>query len=93
MVNAAVIALSLRLSTFTRMMILASVLAAFCRLALLIHLSSVIVAIVRAGRRKARCRPPPTRRPITIDRFPVCDVDNFVEETLTSSFRPRLPAL
>jgi ceramide glucosyltransferase len=68
------------------MMILGSVLAAFCALALLTHLSSVIVAI-------ARCRPPngalpPARGapPVTIVR-PVCGVDNFVEDTLASSFR------
>jgi ceramide glucosyltransferase len=67
------------------MMILVAALAAFCGLALLIHLSSVIVAIVR-------CRPPqgalpPARGtpPATIVR-PVCGVDNFVEDTLASSF-------
>jgi ceramide glucosyltransferase len=72
------------------MMILGSVLAAFCGLALLIHLASVIVAIVR-------CRPPqvalPPMRgapPVTIVR-PVCGVDNFVEDTLASSFRLDYP--
>ncbi len=67
------------------MTILTSAAAAFCGLALLIHLVSVMVAIVR-------CRPP--RRalavasdapPVTIMR-PVCGVDNFVEDTLASSF-------
>jgi ceramide glucosyltransferase len=90
MVNAAVIALSSQLGTFTGMTILVSALAAFCGLALLIHLASVIVAIVR-------CRPPkgalpPARGvpPVTIVR-PVCGVDNFVEETLASSFRLDYP--
>lgn len=89
-VNVAVIALSLRLATVIRMMILGFVLAAFCAPALLIHLSSVIVAIVR-------CRPPqgalpPARGapPVTIVR-PVCGVDNFVEDTLASSFRLDYP--
>jgi len=67
------------------MTILISAAAAFCGLALLIHLVSVMVAIVR-------CRPP--RRaltaasdapPATIVR-PVCGIDNFVEDTLASSF-------
>jgi ceramide glucosyltransferase len=73
------------------MTILMSAAAAFCGLALLIHLVSVMVAIVR-------CRPP--RRalaaasdapPVTIVR-PVCGVDNFVEDTLASSFALDYPA-
>ena len=72
------------------MTILISAAAAFCGLALLIHLVSVMVAIVR-------CRPP--RRaltaasdapPATIVR-PVCGIDNFVEDTLASSFALNYP--
>jgi ceramide glucosyltransferase len=67
------------------MTILTSAAAAFCGLALLIHLVSVMVAIVR-------CRPPQRALAaasdapsVTIVR-PVCGVDNFVEDTLASSF-------
>jgi ceramide glucosyltransferase len=65
--------------------------AAFCGLALFIHLVSVMVAIVR-------CRPPrhamaaaPDAPPVTIVR-PVCGVDNFVEDTLASSLALDYPA-
>jgi ceramide glucosyltransferase len=57
---------------------------AFCGIATFLHLASVIVAIVR-------CRPPrplaPPRDapPVTIVR-PVCGLDNFVEDTLASTF-------
>jgi len=58
--------------------------AAFCGVTSFLHLASVIVAIVR-------CRPAPPHAPspdappVTIVR-PVCGVDNFVEDTLASSF-------
>jgi ceramide glucosyltransferase len=90
MVNTAVIALSLRLGTFARMMILGSVLAVFCGLALLIHLASVIVAIVRCRPPHRALPPAPDTPPVTIVR-PVCGVDNFVEDTLASSFRLDYP--
>jgi ceramide glucosyltransferase len=84
-VNARVIALSLRIASLAWMTILILAAAAFCALALLVHLVSMMVAIVR-------CRPPrralaaPTAAPrVTIVR-PVCGVDNFVEDTLASSF-------
>jgi ceramide glucosyltransferase len=57
---------------------------AFCGITILLHLASVIVAIVR-------CRPPRPLAPatdapaVTIVR-PVCGVDNFVEDTLASTF-------
>lgn len=59
--------------------------SALCGIATLIHLVTVAVAIVR-------CRPPrhplaaaPDAPPVTVIR-PVCGVDNFVEDTLASSF-------
>src|SRR5262245_24981907 len=67
------------------MMILLPAAAAFCGLALLIHLVSVTIAIVRC-RAPARALPAsPDAAPVTIVR-PVCGVDNFVEDTLASSF-------
>jgi len=57
---------------------------AFCGITTFLHLTSVIVAIVR-------CRPPQPLAaagdapPVTIVR-PVCGVDNFVEDTLASTF-------
>jgi ceramide glucosyltransferase len=57
----------------------------FCGLATLLHLVSITIAI-------ARCRPPqrllaaaPDAPSVTVVR-PVCGVDNYVEETLASSF-------
>jgi ceramide glucosyltransferase len=68
---------------------------AFCGIATFIHLASAAIAI-------RRCRPPrhprppaPDAPPVTIVR-PVCGVDNFVEETLASSFalaQPRDPVV
>ena len=85
MVNARVIALSLPNDSFVGMTILILAAFAFCGLATLLHLVSVSVSI-------ARCRPPrhpltaaPDGPPVTIVR-PVCGVDNYVEETLASSF-------
>ncbi len=67
------------------MSILISAAAAFCALALLIHLVSVIVAIVRCRPPQRPVAPPADAPPVTIVR-PVCGVDNFVEDTLASSF-------
>jgi len=67
------------------MSILISAAAAFCALALLIHLVSVIVAIVRCRPPQRALAPPADAPPVTIVR-PVCGVDNFVEDTLASSF-------
>ena len=67
------------------MMILISAAAAFCGLATLIHLASVIVAIVRCRPPKTALAPAADAPPVTIVR-PVCGVDNFVEDTLTSTF-------
>ncbi len=59
--------------------------AAFCGLALLIHVVSVIVAIVRCRQSQHALPPAPDAPPVTIVR-PLCGVDNFVEDTLRSSF-------
>ena len=59
--------------------------AAFCGITTLLHLVSVAVAVARCRRRKSPLAPPPEAPPVTIIR-PVCGVDNFVEDTLTSSF-------
>jgi ceramide glucosyltransferase len=67
------------------MTILLFALAAFCGLALLLHLISVIAAIVRCRPPHAALPPAADAPPVTIVR-PVCGVDNFVEETLRSSF-------
>jgi ceramide glucosyltransferase len=72
------------------MIILMSAAAAFCGLALLIHLVSVMVAIVRCRPRRALSAAPDSP-PVTIVR-PVCGVDNFVEDTLASSFALDYPA-
>ncbi len=63
--------------------------AAFCGTTTLIHIVSVFVAI-------ARCRPRPhslparEMPPVTIIR-PVCGIDNFIEDTLRSSFELHYP--
>jgi len=70
----------------------ASVIAAasFCGIAACLHIISIVVAILR-------CRPRtgvvPLREapPVTIVR-PVCGLDNFVEETLRTSFELAYPA-
>jgi ceramide glucosyltransferase len=73
------------------MTILMSAAAAFCGLALLIHLVSVMVAIVRCRPRQRALDPASDAPPVTIVR-PVCGVDNFVDDTLASSFALDYPA-
>jgi ceramide glucosyltransferase len=63
---------------------------AFCALAAALHFASIALAATRcfAG---ARAVPPPHGSPpVTIVR-PLCGVDNFVEETLASTFRLDYP--
>jgi len=67
------------------MTILLSAAATFCGLALLLHLASVIVAVLRCRPPNGALPPPAGAPSVTIVR-PVCGVDNFVEETLASSF-------
>jgi ceramide glucosyltransferase len=63
--------------------------ASFCGITLLLHLFSIVIAA-------RRCRPRPIRHapgtppPLTIVR-PVCGLDNFLEETLRTSFELDYP--
>jgi ceramide glucosyltransferase len=57
---------------------------AFCLLATLVHLASVLVAIVRC-RPSRPLAPANGAPPVSIIR-PVCGIDNFVEDTLRSTF-------
>ncbi|HEY1542010.1 MAG TPA: ceramide glucosyltransferase [Xanthobacteraceae bacterium] len=63
---------------------------AFCGITTFLHLASVIVAIVRCRPRRPLA-PAPDAPPVTIVR-PVCGIDNFVEETLASTFALDYPA-
>jgi ceramide glucosyltransferase len=80
-----VIAVSPRTRSVARMTILIWAAAAFCGIATLVHLVSVVVAIARCRPRKLPLAPAREAPPVTIIR-PVCGVDNFVEDTLASSF-------
>jgi len=66
------------------MTILLSAAFAFCAIATFIHLVSILIATVRC-RPRVSLAPSPDSPPVTIIR-PVCGVDNFVEDTLASSF-------
>jgi ceramide glucosyltransferase len=64
--------------------------AAFAGIALACHLVSILIAVIRC-RRSTRPEPPPRDAPgVTLVR-PVCGLDNFLEETLLSSFRLDYP--
>jgi ceramide glucosyltransferase len=63
--------------------------ASFCGITALLHVVSIIVAIIR-------CRPravlaPPRQAPAVSIVRPVCGLDNFVEETLRTSFELDYP--
>ena len=66
-------------------MILILAASLFCGLAILLHLVSVSVAIARCRPRRRPLAAAPDAPPVTIVR-PVCGLDNYVEETLASSF-------
>jgi hypothetical protein len=70
----------------------ASVIAAasFCGLTASLHFVSIVVAIIRC-RPRGGATPPREGPPVTIVR-PVCGLDNFVEETLRTSFELAYPA-
>jgi ceramide glucosyltransferase len=64
--------------------------AALAGLGLACHLASILIAMIRC-RRSAQAEPPPRDAPgVTLVR-PVCGIDNFLEETLLSSFRLDYP--
>ena len=69
----------------------ASVIAAasFCAATALLHIVSITVTIFRCRPRPVLA-PPPDAPPVTIVR-PVCGLDNFVEETLRTSFELDYP--
>ena len=69
----------------------ASVIAAasFCAVTALLHTVSIIFTIIRCRPRPALA-PPRDAPPVTIVR-PVCGLDNFVEETLRTSFELDYP--
>ncbi|HVY58718.1 MAG TPA: ceramide glucosyltransferase [Xanthobacteraceae bacterium] len=64
--------------------------AGFCGLATLLHIASIATAIVRCRARRTSLTAPAGAPPVTLIR-PVCGLDNFVEETLRSSFRLDYP--
>jgi ceramide glucosyltransferase len=70
----------------------ASVIAAasFCGVTASLHIVSIIVAVMRC-RPRAFLAPPHDAPPVTIVR-PVCGLDNFIEETLRTSFELAYPA-
>jgi len=63
---------------------------AFCAAAAALHLVSIALAATRCYAGVRRAAPPPGSPPVTIVR-PLCGVDNFVEETLASTFRLDYP--
>src|SRR6266850_6047595 len=89
MVNDVVIPTSSRSATSARMTFAIWAAAAFCGVTTLIHIVSVLVAMARCRPRQA-LRPAHDAPPVTIVR-PVCGLDNFVEDTLRSSFELEYP--
>src|SRR5437660_1174791 len=89
----------------TPMTVSAVVAASFCGTTFLFHIVSIIIAARRCRPRPAAqlkpalCPPPPAREgrevaevpPVSIVR-PVCGLDNFLEETLRTSFELDYPS-
>jgi ceramide glucosyltransferase len=65
---------------------LASWAAGFCALASALHLFSVTIAAIRCRRRAVRRSSAGGGPPVSLIR-PLCGVDNFLEQTLSSTFR------
>jgi ceramide glucosyltransferase len=59
--------------------------AAFAGLAFACHIASILIAMIRCRAAARIAAPPPDAPGVSIVR-PVCGLDNFVEETLRSSF-------
>jgi ceramide glucosyltransferase len=59
--------------------------AAFAGLAFICHVASILIAMVRCRRPEQAELPPEAAPGVTLVR-PVCGIDNFVKETLLSSF-------
>lgn len=66
-------------------MTLLGIATVFCVLTVLVHVVSVAVAAARCRARTGHMAPCPETPPVTIVR-PVCGIENFVAETLGSSF-------
>jgi len=64
--------------------------AAFCLFATTCHIISVVTVAVRCGTRRRAAWQRAEAPPVTLVR-PVCGLDNFVEETLRSSFELDYP--
>jgi len=64
--------------------------AAFCGITFLLHILSIIIAIARCAPQSRALAPAPDAPPVTIVR-PVCGIDNFVEDTLRSTFELDYP--
>ena len=62
----------------------------FCLFAILLHLASIAIAIVRCRSPRRILPAMPGAPPVSIIR-PVCGIDNFAEETLRSAFRLDYP--
>ncbi len=71
-------------------MTLATWAAGLCVFATTLHLASVTLAGVQCRVRARRPRPPDDAPPVTLVR-PLCKVENFIEETLGSTFRLDYP--
>jgi ceramide glucosyltransferase len=63
---------------------------AFCALTAALHFASIALAATRCSAGVRHVSPPPGSPPVTIVR-PLCGVDNFVEQTLASTFRLDYP--
>jgi ceramide glucosyltransferase len=64
--------------------------ASFCGITILFHIVSIVVAAWRCRPRPV-AQPPGALPPVSIVR-PVCGIDNFLEETLRTSFELAYPA-
>ena len=62
----------------------------FCLFAIILHLASIAVAMVRCRAQTQPLPVSPGAPPVSIIR-PVCGIDNFAEETLRSGFRLDYP--
>ncbi|RAI38031.1 ceramide glucosyltransferase [Rhodoplanes roseus] len=62
----------------------------FCALTVLVHGASVAIAAYRCRVRPRHLAPAPGTPPVTIVR-PVCGIENFIAETLESTFRLDYP--
>ena len=74
------------------MTLLISILAAFCTVASLLHIASILVATWRIRRSDAAPVRPHYADAVTIIR-PVCGLENFSKETVTGKIQDMLQTL